>query len=49
MYDVVEQISCLLYSGLDKWFVFDPLGEFFNADVDLAKTPRHGLEWADHI
>ena len=49
MNDVVKQLSCLLRCSLDPGFVFDPLGEFVVADVDLAKTSRCGLEGLDHI
>ena len=34
---------------MDQGFVFDPLGEFVVADVDLAETFRRGLERPDHI
>ena len=49
MDNIIKQLACLLFYGLDKWFVFDPLGEFVDADVDVAKTSRRGLEWPNHI
>jgi hypothetical protein len=49
MYDVVKQLSCLLRYSLDKGFVFDPLGEFVNADVNLAEFSWRMLERYDHI
>ena len=47
--DVVKQLDCLLRYSLDQGFVFDPLGEFVDVDVDPAETSRHGLEGPDHI
>ena len=49
MYDVVEQLSCLFCYGLDKGFVFNPLGEHVDADIDLVKSSWRGLERPDHI
>jgi len=46
---VIEQVGCFLHCSLDQGFVFDPLGEFINADVDLAETSWHGLERSNHI
>ena len=49
MDDVVKQLGCFLCYSLDQGFVFDPLGEFVNADVGPAKTSRRRLEWSNHI
>ena len=49
MNDVIKQLSRLLHCSLDQGFVFDPLGEFVDVDVDPAETSRHGLEGPDHI
>jgi len=49
MNDVVKQLGCLLRCSLDQGFVFDPLGEFVDVDVDTAETYSHGLEGPDHI
>jgi len=49
MYDVIEQLSCLFCCDLDKGFVFDPLGELVDADIDLAESSWRRLEWLDHI
>ena len=49
MDDVVKQLGCFLCCSLDQGFVFDPLGEFVNADIDPAETSRCRLEWSNHI
>ena len=49
MNDVVKQLGCLLHCSLDQGFVFDPFGEFIDADVDPAKTSQHRLERPNHI
>ena len=38
MYDVIEQLSFLLRYCLDKGFVFNPLGELVDADLDPAES-----------
>ena len=38
-----------LCCSLDQGFVFDPLGEFVDADIDPTETSRHGVEGPDHI
>ena len=43
MDDVVKQFSCFLCYSLDLGFVFDPLGEFVNADIDPVKPLGIGL------
>jgi hypothetical protein len=49
MYDVVEQLGCLLRCGLYKGFVFDPLGENVNVDIDPVESSWCRLEWPNHI
>ena len=49
MNDVIKQLGCLLRCSLDQKFVFDPLGEFVNADIDPAETSWRRLERSNHI
>ena len=49
MNDVVEQVSYFLRCSLDQGFVFDPLEEFVDADIDPAETSRRGFVGPDHI
>ena len=49
MNDVVKQLGYLLCCSLGQGFVFDPLREFVDVDVDLAETSWHGLEGTDYI
>ena len=36
--DIFEELDCFLCSSLNKWFVFNPLGELINGDVHIPKT-----------
>jgi len=47
--DIFKELDCLLYSGRDKRFVFDPLREFVNGDVYVAKTAWRRLERPNHV
>jgi hypothetical protein len=38
VYDVVKQLGCLLRCGLDKGFVFNPLGKLVESDIDLVES-----------
>ena len=49
MDDVIKQLGCFLCCSLDQGFVFNPLGEFVNVDVDPMETSRRRLEWSNHI
>ena len=49
MNDVIKQLGYLLRCSLDQGFVFDPLGEFVDTDIDPAETSWRGLEGPNHI
>jgi hypothetical protein len=49
VYDVVKQLGCLLRYSLDKGFVFDPLREFVDVDINPAEFSWRRLERYDHI
>jgi len=49
MDDIFEELNCLLFSGRNKWLVFDPLGELVNGDVYVLKTTWRRLERPDHV
>ena len=49
MNNVIKQLGRLLRCSLDQGFIFDPLGQFVNADVDPAEASRRGLEGSDHV
>ena len=47
--DIFEKLDCLLCSGRNKWFVFNPLGELVNGDIHVPETTWRWLERLDHI
>jgi len=47
--DVIKQLCCLLRCSLDQGFIFDPLGEFVDVDVDPSEASQRKLEGSDHI
>ena len=46
---VIKQLGCLLRCSLDQGFVFDPLEEFVDADIDPAETSWREIEGLNHI
>ena len=40
MDDIFEELDCFLWSGQNKRFVFDSLGELVNGDVHVPETTR---------
>ena len=49
MDDIFEELDCVLCSGQNKRFVFDPLGELVDGDVHVPKTTWSWLEGPDHV
>ena len=47
--DIFEELDCLLCSGQNKRFVFDPLGELVNGDVHIPETAERRLERSNHV
>ena len=49
MNDVVKQLGCLLCCSLDQGFVFHPLGEFVDTDIDPTEASQCGLEGSNQF
>jgi hypothetical protein len=49
MYNVLQQVGCLFCYSHDEWFVFNPLGEFVNGDINISKTSWGWLERPYHV
>ena len=47
--DIFEELDCFLYSGRDKRFILDPLGELVDGDIHVPKTTWRWLERPNHV
>jgi len=49
MYNIFEQVGCLLCGQDDKRLVLNPLIELINSDIHIFETCQSWFEGSDHV